>query len=80
MDWKFDEQAAIRRAYMTLLELPHGGLRARLQSVLATLRDEVAIGCSDDPQTVQDDYERWVAAHPSEYACPPIWKTRDADA
>lgn len=67
MAWKFDEQAAIRRAYMTLLELPHGALRARLQSVLATLRDEIAAGCGDCPQDVQDSYERWMREHPSEY-------------
>ncbi len=67
MAWKFDEQAAIRRAYMTLLELPHGALRARLQSVLATLLHEVAAGAGEDPQNCQDSYECWVREHPSEY-------------
>ena len=63
-----DEQAAIRRAYITLLELPHGGLRTRLQAVLATLRDEIAVGAKKEPQSVQDSYEQWVREHPSKFA------------
>lgn len=63
----FDEQAAIRRAYLTLLELPHRELRQRLQPVLATLRDEIAAGANKEPQEIQDSYERFVAHHPSEH-------------
>lgn len=63
----FDEMAAVRRAYITLLELPHGGLRARMQTVLATLRDEIAAAAGREPESVQDSYERWVSANPSNY-------------
>lgn len=71
MGWKFDEHAAVRRAYIDLLELPHGAIRARLQSVLATLRDEIAAGGTEDAESVQNSYERFVRDFPSEYAAPP---------
>ena len=72
MGWQFDEQAAIRRAYIDLLELPLGcALRHRLQSVLATLRDEIAAGSGEDAEKIQNGYERFVRENPSEYVRPP---------
>lgn len=65
---EFDEQAALRRAYLTLLELPHAEIRARLQNVLATLRDEIAIGAKMESEWIQNCYERYVKNYPSEYA------------
>lgn len=79
MGWKFDEQAAIRRAYIDLLELPHGALRVRLQSVLASLRDEIATGAKDTPENVQNSYERYVRDFPSEYMGPPVPETELVD-
>lgn len=63
----FDEQAALRRAYITLLELPHGGVRERIQSVLGTLLDEIAAGAGREPEEVQNNYEAFVAECPSAY-------------
>lgn len=65
---KFDEQAALRRAYITLLELPHAALRARMQPVLATLRDEIAVGAGLHAETIQNMYEDFVRENPNEYA------------
>lgn len=70
MGWKFDEQAAIRRAYIDLLELPPCALRVRLGLVLAILRDEIAAGSNDSAEKVQTSYEDYVRNFPSKYATP----------
>ncbi len=67
MTTAFDEQAALRRAYLTLIELPHGAVRARIQSALAVLRDEIAEGAGREPEDIQNSYERFAADNPSEF-------------
>lgn len=54
-----DEQAieVMKRAYLTLLKMPHGGVRARNQSTLCALRDAIAKETGEEPQKVQDYFE-----------------------
>ena len=56
------EQATLRRAYMELLRLPHGALRLRLQVVLATLCDEIAMAAGRTSEEIQNAYEAFVAS------------------
>jgi hypothetical protein len=54
------EQAALealQRAYIELLRMPHGGMRARNQEALATLRDAISKETGIGGQEVQDSFE-----------------------
>jgi hypothetical protein len=48
---------ALTQAYLLLLQMPHGGVRARNQSVLCALRDAIATEAAMAPQEVQDEFE-----------------------
>jgi len=65
-DWQYTDRK-IERAYCHLLSLPHGESRVRLQSVLASLRDELAFLKGDFPQDVQERYEAEVQQNPELY-------------
>lgn len=54
-------EARITNAYISLLRLPPGESRARLQSVLAALRDEIAFQEGRYGGDVQDEFEARVA-------------------
>lgn len=47
----------IEGAYNSVLRLSHGAARARLQPVLARLRDEIALQRDMDSETVQNIFE-----------------------
>lgn len=52
------ELAKLKSAYANLLRIPvESELRTRLQTVLATLRDEIAAGDGKHPQETQDYFE-----------------------
>ncbi len=52
-----DALEALQRAYMALLQMPHGGVRARNQGVLVALREAIAAETGVDAQEVQDSFE-----------------------
>lgn len=45
------------QAYVLLLQMPHGGVRARNQAVLCALRDAIVAETGHEPQEVQDSFE-----------------------
>lgn len=47
----------LQKAYADLLQMPHGGVRARNQAVFCALRDAIAAECKQDAQTVQESFE-----------------------
>jgi hypothetical protein len=51
------ELEILKRAYIVLLQMPHGALRARNQYILCALRDAIAKETGIDAQTVQDSFE-----------------------
>ena len=57
---RLSERAALAhlmQAYMELIEMPHGALRARQQSVMDALRDAIAFEMGHSSQFVQDTFE-----------------------
>lgn len=52
-------------AYEALLRLPDGGSRLRLQSTMATLRDEIALIKGETAEAVQSRYETEVMEYPN---------------
>lgn len=57
---KIVDVAALDRAkaaYVELLRMPHGSLRAALQPVLAGLRDAIALEMGHPAEVVQDTFE-----------------------
>lgn len=52
---------ALHGAYVSLLSLPYGETRARLQPTLATLRDEIAGAKGLSSEEVQNSYEALIA-------------------
>lgn len=53
------EIAILRGAYLELLGLPHAGLRARMQPVLAALCNEIAAMTNRTNEEVQNIYEEF---------------------
>lgn len=51
------EEYFLTAAYLTLLQLPHGACRARIQAILAGLRDEIASVSGRTPEDVQNEFE-----------------------
>jgi hypothetical protein len=51
------ELKTLQDAYVLLLSLPHGGVRERLQPVLANLRDLIAEGSGLSAEQIQDHFE-----------------------
>lgn len=51
------ETDLIQSAYEELLKLPPGRTRMRVQTALATLRDELAYLTQRDPEEVQSEFE-----------------------
>src|SRR5262245_25811431 len=57
-----NEQQLLEAAYVMLLRLPHDSIRARLQHVLATLRDEISTitgRAEEDVQNMFEEHARW---------------------
>ena len=52
-----DALEALQRVYIAALQIPHGGVRARNQSVLCALRDAIVAETGVNAQTVQDAHE-----------------------
>lgn len=50
---------ALANAYLTLLRMPHTGVRARSQPALAALRDCIAAEFGKDPEDTQVFFEYW---------------------
>lgn len=47
----------LQQAYMLLLQMPYGGVRARQQGTLCALRDAIAAETGHSSQEVQDSFE-----------------------
>ncbi len=58
------ERKALGMAYLHLLSMPHGVVRARCQQLLALCRDELAAEMHLDPETVQDMFEAFYQPTP----------------
>lgn len=52
----------VAAAYFDLLRHPHDAWRANNQAAYAALRDAIALLTMQEPQDVQDNFERRVAA------------------
>lgn len=48
---------ALQQAYILLLQMPHGGVRARNQETLCALRDAIVKETGIEAQEVQDSFE-----------------------
>lgn len=49
----------LSQAYLDVLRMPHGGVRARQQKVLSALRDALSEELNDTPEHIQTFYEEW---------------------
>lgn len=47
----------LEQSYLLMLTMPHGAIRARCQSILATMRDTIAFNRGEFAQDVQDRFE-----------------------
>ena len=48
---------ALQQAYLTALQMPHSGVRARQQAVLCALRDAIVAETGIEAQEVQESFE-----------------------
>lgn len=58
-----DALAAISTAYLLLLRMPQGGVRARNQACLSALRDALASETGGSAEDTQDFYEYFAIHH-----------------